>query len=156
MNTGNGQLPNGLSTYLSLQCPIVTDGSATQGVNVYGYSNGLNDSNIGNNSLEAEVCDTWSGGGGAGGACGAATGYNGGAAVVELAGVNAADYNTSDFVYVQVYLGKMWTGGDNVLFGYQNVLLKRFSMARHRTPFLSAVRRVNRVVHVPSVLVGLA
>jgi hypothetical protein len=31
-------------------------------------------------------------------------------------------------------------------------LLKRFSMARDGRPFLSAARRVNRVVHVPSVL----
>jgi len=34
----------------------------------------------------------------------------------------------------------------------ETLVLKRFSMARDGRPFLSAARRVKRVVHVPSVL----
>jgi hypothetical protein len=37
-----------------------------------------------------------------------------------------------------------------------DAILQRFSIARHRRAFLSARERVSRVVHVSSVLVGLA
>ncbi len=55
--------------------------------------------------------------------------------------------------YTLAELARRWVGKHRAVVLVASVaVLKRFSMVRHRRPFLSPAGRVNRVVHAPSVL----
>jgi hypothetical protein len=123
-DTDVGQISNENSDELGMICPLVSNETTMSAAGVYFYSNGYNSFSIAGNavSVSAAVCQTYSTGGGTGGACGAYSTYGGSAGVGSMTSIDTSEYSNSAFNYMLILLGEQNSGSYNTLFGYVTVL----------------------------------
>jgi hypothetical protein len=117
-----GQAANISGSALGLDCPIISNGSAIQSASIDFWSNGSNTLN--GSSYQAELCTTFTGGGG--GQCNGSP-YNGfniydnGSGVYSLP-LTTLSYTPGGFNYISIGMSASTPESTNTLFGYTVVL----------------------------------